>query len=179
VSISRHSLHPHEHLTDSARRFLLEAKPDKIVAMLGEFYPLSVTMGGVYQLTIMTEKRSHYSSKSFAASISGSYNRFATNASASLSAAASTTSVQGGRNYHLKMRVLGGATTTWLGLQADNLNEIQSEWVKTITEDNMYPVGVRLRPLWELLDHADMDPRKAKELKDYMMSRRRSATTSF
>lgn len=71
------------------------------------------------------------------------------------------------------MRVLGGATTKWLGLQAGNLNEIQSEWVKTITEDNMYPVGVRLRPSWELLDHADMDPRKAKELKDYMMSRRR------
>lgn len=60
-------------------------------------------------------------------------------------------------------------TTPWLGLQSNNYDSIQGEWVQTITEENMYPVGVRLRPLWELLDHADMDPAQAEELKNYMM----------
>jgi len=131
-----------------------------------------VTLGGVYQLTIMTERRYSDSSMSIAATISGSYNRFAMSAKATLSGAAASTHVQGGRNYHVKMRVLGGATTTWLGLQANNLKNIQEEWVNTITEENMYPVGVRLRPLWELLDHPDMDPEKAEELKNYMMTPR-------
>jgi len=102
----------------------------------------------------------------------GSFSRFAVKAKGTLSGAASSVEAEGDRNYHLKMRVLGGTTTKWLGLQADNLNDIQREWVETITEENMYPVGVRLRPLWELLDHPDMDPEKAEELKNYMMTPR-------
>jgi len=169
MRISRNTLDAHEHLTDSARRFLLEAKPNRIEATLGQFYPTSVTLGGVYQLTMMTERRSSDSFKSIAANMSGSYKKFAFKAKGSLSGAAASTHVEGDRSYHLKMRVLGGDTTPWLGLQSNNYDSIQGEWVQTITEENMYPVGVRLRPLWELLDHADMDPAKAEELKNYMM----------
>jgi len=168
MRISRNGVYAHEHLTDSARRFLLEAKPSEIVATLGQFYATSVTYGGLYQLTIMTERSYYDSSKSIAASISGSFRRFAFKAKASLSGAAASTHTEGGRNYHLKMRVLGGETTPWLGLQSNNYDDIQREWVQTITEENMYPVGVRLRPLWVLLDHPDMDPKKAEELKSYM-----------
>jgi hypothetical protein len=168
VRISRRSSHPHEHLTASARACLLEETPSTIVSRFGQFYPLSVTLGGVYQLTVMTETKRSENSKDIAAKISGSFQRFAVKGKASLMGGAASTYSKDNRQYHLKMRVLGGESTQWLGLQADNVDKIQGQWVDSITEDNMYPVGVRLRPLWELLDHDDMDREKAQALKKYM-----------
>jgi len=170
VRISRRSASPHEHLTASARACLLEETPSTIVSRFGQFYPLSVTLGGVYQLTIMTETNRRDDTKSIAAAISGSYNSFAWRGKASLTAGAASTYTKNDRTYHLKMRVLGGESTQWLGLQTDNMDVIQGQWVDSITEENMYPVEVRLRPLWELLDHDDMDREKAQALKNYMMS---------
>lgn len=170
VRISRRSAHPHEHLTASARACLLEETPSTIVSRFGQFYPLSVTLGGVYQLTVMTETERNDDTKSIAASISASFNRFAVWGKASLTGGAASTHTNYGRKYHLKMRVLGGESTQWLGLQTNNMDVIQRQWVESITEENMYPVGVRLRPLWELLDHDDMDREKAQALKRYMMS---------
>lgn len=171
LRMSRSVLQPHKYLTASARAFLLEEPPSKIVEKLGKFYADSVTMGGVYQFTIMTEMKETDNAQKVAASISAKYSKLMVEAAATVDAGFSREVKDTNREFRLKINVRGGDPKIWLGLQSDNFEQIQQKWVESMkTVDDMYPVSVRLRPLWELLDHADMNPNKAEKLKKYIMS---------
>lgn len=61
----------------------------------------------------------------------------------------------------------GGNSHIWLS-RTKSVNEMIEEWKNTITDDNQYPIEQTLEPIWTLLDHEEMNPRKADEVKIYI-----------
>jgi len=88
-------------------------------------------------------------------------------AKASVSSSASVSVSIQDKEARMKLRVLGGDPNMWLGLTGTNQNDILEKWSKTINSKNEVPIGMTLRPLWELLEK--LDNKKAKELKKLMI----------
>jgi len=74
------------------------------------------------------------------------------------------------RSVSSRWRVLGGDSLVWLHLKNDdsNLPDVHKEWAKTLSNDNLAILKITVLPIWYLLDHPDMNPSKARELKDYL-----------
>merc|ERR1712129_657844 len=102
------------------------------------------------------------------ASIQASFSSLASSAAASLSGSASVAAKGNNRNAHVSLRVLSGKSDVWLQLSGNNQKEIQKKWAESVTSENMFPLGMRLVPLWSLLEHKDANFAKAEELQEYM-----------
>merc|ERR1719189_159313 len=103
--------------------------------------------------------------------IEAEYTQVAASAKATVSGGASTSLSIGSREARTKLTVLGGDPRLWLQMTKDNQDDVQKEWAKSVNADNEYPTEFRLVPIWELLDHDDMDRKKAQELKSFMLNR--------
>lgn len=169
--ISATPLFPFEKLRPDAKRLLLNGSVSQIVKILGEFYTTSAYLGGIYQETVTMDKRATDTEASLQASITANYKGLSGAAGASLSGGASTSAMVGNRAAKVKLRVLGGDTRKWLALTAENHQEIQDAWSHSVTEENLYPVKIRLVPIWELLEDPMANPAKALELQNYLVRR--------
>merc|ERR1711974_143989 len=62
--------------------------------------------------------------------------------------------------------VWGGSSTIWLKLTKDNRADIQRKWADSVTDENLFPLKVRLQPIWNLLE--PLNKTKANKLKKYL-----------
>jgi len=155
-------------LSPQAKSFLLEKTPKQIHMTFGDFYATQASLGGIFQQTVTMQQRKSDNKFSLEASIKASFNSLAGSAAASLSGSTSVGAKVNNRNANVMLKVLGGKADVWLQLNADNQKEIQSKWAESVTTENMFPITMRLVPLWALLEHKDANPTKAEELRAYM-----------
>lgn len=155
-------------LSPQAKSLLLEKTPQQIHMALGDFYATQASLGGIFQQTVTMQQRKSDTKLSLATSVKAAFKSLAGSAAASLSGSASVAAKVNNRNANVMLKVLGGKADTWLQLNGDNQKEIQSKWAESVTTDNMFPISMRLVPLWALLEHKDANPTKAEELKAYM-----------
>jgi hypothetical protein len=170
TKLSRASLFPSECLTEEAQRLLAEGSFSNIREELGEFYANEVTLGGVLQLTTFTDMFETDTKKELGASIAGEYATLMASAKATIQGSSSASTTVAGREARTKMRAQGGNPFIWLDLQDDNEISITSKWAESVSEENQYPVGVLLRPLWVLMEQAfqQSDPTRAEAFKQYI-----------
>jgi hypothetical protein len=96
-----------------------------------------------------------------------------TDGGASLHGSSSTTHC--GSDYSTTFHAEGGDTSMWLrglaGDGTDDLNAMQTAWVASFTDDNLYPYvePADLRPIWEVV--AAVDPAKGDALQAVLMAR--------
>jgi len=123
-------------------------------------------LGGFFQQTVVIEKRRSDTQTELKSSMTAEYSGVAIAGAASLRADHSSNLKIGGRNAKTTITVRGGQSNLWLGMDGTNMNKIQNKWSETVTREKMVPVGMELKPLWELLKQ---HPKKADELKKYML----------
>eukprot|EP01045_Picozoa_sp_COSAG04_P020998 COSAG04_NODE_2213_length_4521_cov_2.365672_2_plen_347_part_00 len=70
----------------------------------------------------------------------------------------------------------GGDTSVWLQPGA-NLDNIQREWAASFEDSNLYPWGVELRPIWELV--GKVDQAKGDALQAYLTDKWESEAGEF
>lgn len=159
---------PHKRLTAEWKKFLLEATAEAIHERLGDFFAVELMYGGAMKTTTTTEMIAGESASSIEGKLRASYDNIL---SASLSASAGKTSTYASSEHSFKSSTstYGGDAKIWAGLSHDNFDEIHDLWAKSIKDINEIEVGFTLRPIWELLDHDDMDKGKADKLKTIMV----------
>merc|ERR1719203_522290 len=73
-------------------------------------------------------------------------------------------------NFQYTTQSYGGDAAIWAKLDASgtNFDEVHQDWTDSIDSDNQFEVGFELHPIWELLNHTDMNQTKARALKAHM-----------
>jgi hypothetical protein len=105
------------------------------------------------------------------ASIEASFSSLAGAASASFSGSSSQSAQVDNRAARVKLSVLGGDTRVWLSLNGDNQDDLQRQWAASLSRKNLFPLNLRLVPIWDLLEDPEANPAKAAELKQYMLKK--------
>lgn len=162
-------IYPHRMLTKSAKEFLLNEEPAAIMRNFGVFFATQLTMGGVLQTTYLIEATAEDSKSSLSAQLEASYGTPLARVKASAEGTVKTEALNSESNMRSKWSVKGGDASLWLQLQGDNADTVQKKWADSITDENLAVIKYSLRPVWELLDHAEMNPAKAKELQSFML----------
>lgn len=155
-------------LSPQAKAFLLNKSPEQIHSMFGDFYATEAGVGGIYQETVVMEQRQSDNRFSLEASMKGSFNLITASAAASFSSSASTETQVSNRAAKVMLKVFGGRTEIWLQLNQQNRPTILKKWTESVKFENMFPINMRLLPLWALLEHEDGNLQKAEQLKTYM-----------
>lgn len=124
-------------------------------------------MGGLVQQTTIVAMSETDSATDIASEVSASAEKLSVEAKATVAGGQSHSAHIKGREAHSKVKVLGGDPMIWLGLNEDNRDDVQEQWVQTIKEGNRYVVDVALKPMWELL--LNLNETKAHALKDHMI----------
>jgi hypothetical protein len=174
-AVSLSTSYAHRMLIPEIKELLLSESPEKIVKTIGSFYARQLTLGCMLQVTNLVEMTSHDTKESMTTKVEAKYGLGAS-ISGSVEGAVKTTSFGKNSMSHSKWQALGGNTRIWLGLQNDgsNYEAIKSEWVESLSDDNMYIVGMKLAPIWELLDHREMNVNKARQLENYLKKKWRT-----
>lgn len=171
MRVTLNTLHPHQLLTPEAKRFLLEEPPEKIVETVGEFYAHKLTLGGIFQATFVKEQSESESVDSFESEVRASAKFLLGSVSGYSKVGTTSAERELLESVSVNYEVQGGDTSIWLGLTGDNMDEIQTAWAASVSDDNLFPVSFGLRPIWTLLEDDDMDPSKAKELETYLTTK--------
>jgi len=155
-------------LSPQSKSYLLEKTVQQIHTTFGDFYATQASLGGIFQQTVIMQMRESDNRFDLESSIQASFSNLASSAAASLSGSASVVAKVKNRDAKVMLKVLGGEAEIWLHLSGDNQQETQKKWANSVTTENMFPLSMRLVPLWSLLEHKDANPTKAEELKRYM-----------
>jgi len=160
--------YPHQKLKPGWKNFLLSEPPEKIMRTMGSFFARQLDMGGVLQLTFVVEQHEGETKSSISADVDAKYLDVL---SASAEGAVKRDTFKSNSMMTSKWNAWGGKGFSWLGLTNSNTDDIQKKWAASVDDSNLHAIKYQLRPLWELLDHADMNPNKAIELRSYMLQK--------
>lgn len=161
---------PWKHLNQDAKTFFMSSTPAEISKTYGAFYPHSLDLGGAVRTTIVKDVSRSYSLAEFESEQKASYQDVAMATSAQISNSIS------GKNKHTRISerlyskfiIEGGDSNVWLQPRhqsVDNFNALLANWSDTIEDDNLVPIGIKLRPLWELVKK--LDPARGDALEIY------------
>ena len=160
-------------LRDDVVQFCKNAKPAKIAKRLGHFYATEVTLGGTMSLTRIIAARSDDTASSLRASIEGSYgNVLVASVKAKASGGSKLESSLGSRSETCDMEITGGDVKHWLQFDGTDKSRAtcHTAWAAGIEDHSLYPLKMRLAPIWEALEEHSELVGKAKELKTHLLS---------
>jgi hypothetical protein len=170
--VSLDSPYPHRMLRPEIKEYLLSESPDKIVNFIGQFYATRLTLGGVLHVTNVVEMTSSDTKSSMQAKVEATYG-LGNSISASAEGKVAKSSFEKNSNAYSKWQVLGGNPNIWLSLTKDdgNFQDIQQRWADSVSDGSLYPIDMKLAPIWNLLDHSEMNVNKARQLETYLKNK--------
>ena len=162
--------HPHTKLDRSIKAYIEgvgTSRIQDIESRLGSFYARSANLGGVVQKAYtkqMTESDTEASVKT--ALRGGNHGLIGGEGSFTRGSSTDEKGVQLSWSFHAE----GGDTKLWLNVNDDgtNFNDVKKKWVASFAADghNLYPWGMELRPIWEVVEQVDFA--KGLALKEYL-----------
>ena len=168
---------PSTKLHPACRRFILSVDKDKvhkIAEHLGIFFAKSANLGGVVQKTYTMQITEHDTESSISGELKAKYGGWLLGGS--LSGGISKRSERGSRGAKMEtsFHVEGGNTALWLGLDTiptdpGAFHDLQQKWAESVTDKNLYPFDVELRPIWELV--SEVDKEKGGLLQKYLLQK--------
>lgn len=119
---------------------------------LGIFYARSANLGGLIRKTYTMQATETDTRSSLEAEMSAKYGGLV---SGSASFGETTDTRSNGATMSMSFHAQGGDTSVWLKPD-DNLDNIQREWAESFEDGgSLYPWGVELRPIWEVIQKVD------------------------
>ena len=164
-------LFPERFVTDVFKEAVKALTVEQIEKRIGSFYVMRLDLGGQIRKSYTMQATQSDTEASIKAELTAAYgsSMLGANATAHLGV------LKRASNKNADMRVewsaKGGNTTLWLGKQfkkeeADAVSNIQEEWAKSFTDDNLYPFNYQLGLMWEIIEKIDHD--KGVAFKEYL-----------
>lgn len=164
VALTTSSLY--EKLTEEARNTLKNEEPARIVDQFGEFYATEADFGGLLMATSLVEMSEHSDEESIKAEAEAKFGVGGLKVGVHSYSASSTYEAK----EHRELTILGGDQTPWLAISnSSGIPQAQEAWAKTVKGDDMFVIGTKLKPIWELLK--GKDDTKAKAIQDFLTKR--------
>jgi len=151
------------------------SKPEELVDSLGEFFATQVDLGGLFRKTYIMEMEESETVQNIETELQASYG-VAMVGSVEGTAGAS----YGTRSHNTNARTKtqwdcqGGDTTILLRADKDNFNEVKGRWAQSVKDDNLFPFGFKLKPIWKVI--SEVDPQKGKEVEEYLHKKWKDAS---
>jgi len=140
--------------------------PERLSSVLGDFFVWRLELGGLYSKTFIKEMTRKDTARKLAAECSASFNVGASSASVKAKYSNNNTSSHSAAFMQTEPSCSGGNPNVWLGLNENNLEEIQQKWASSINDDNLIPIHFKMNPIWELVK--EVDPSKGEQMKQYL-----------
>merc|ERR1712194_226576 len=147
TEVSRVSLDPvnmQEYLLPDVKQFLLTRSPADILETIGPFYATQLTLGATFTLSVLGEVQSEAQAKSFAMEVSANYLSFV---KMSVGGSHDSSSASSCTDFTTTYATSGGDSTIW----------------HSKTNENLSVIRPKLKYIWTLLAHDDMNHTKAAE----------------
>jgi len=167
TEVSRVSLDPvnmQEYLLPDVKQFLLTRSPADILETIGPFYATQLTLGATFTLSVLGEVQSEAQAKSFAMEVSANYLSFV---KMSVGGSHDSSSASSCTDFTTTYATSGGDSTIWHS-KTKPVDELQAEWHASITNENLSVIRPKLKYIWTLLAHDDMNHTKAAEVEEYI-----------
>jgi len=162
--VTNEALNPHEYLLPEVKDFLLNHSPQAILDQIGPFYVAQFTLGCKFSMSVVGEVTSSEQARKFEAEVKLRYMKFV---DVSVGGGRDKTSSESCTDYTTSYATAGGDSNIWLS-KTKTANVMLDEWKDSITPDNARPFDHKLKFIWKLLEHDDMDRAKALEVETYI-----------
>jgi len=163
-TVTMEPLDPHQYLLPEVKDFLLNRSPQAILDRIGPFYVSQFSLGCKFSLSVVGEVTSEEQANKFEAEVNFSYLKFV---SLSVGGGREKTSAESCTDYTTSYATAGGDSNIWQS-KTKTADEMLEEWKNSITPDNARPFEHKLKFIWKLLDHDDMNRAKALEVETYI-----------
>lgn len=159
-------------LTAQAKDLLLNGGLGLIKNMIGPFYALELNLGGAFKMTHVEMQTWEDTEDSlelgFTATASQEVGGVSL-AEGSLSVGGSVKTFSGNKEYETRVEYQswGGNSSKWLATNSNgsNFQRVKVQWRATLADENLAIVGIKLFPIWTLVE--TFNETRAAELKDY------------
>jgi len=162
--VTMEPLDPHEYLLPEVKNFLLTRSPQAILDHIGPFYASQFTLGCKFVMSVVGEVSSQEQARKFETEVKAGYMKFI---QVSVGGGMDKSSKESCTDYTTTYSTSGGDSTIWQS-KTKTADAMLDEWQQSITADNVRPFGHKLKYIWQLLDHDDMDRAKADEVETYI-----------
>lgn len=176
---------PQERTRDNVKDFIKTQDPSQIYETLGHFYATQVDLGGRYTLSHFVEMTKYDSTSTIKTELTAQYGV------SGLASVGVTTGVSYGTSAynsasHTKTSIHaeGGDTSIWLGANMKSDADVlrtQQKWRDSFNDDNLFPSGFQLQPIWKLVEKFDAKKGAVVEarLKEEWARNKPKASTDF
>lgn len=138
--------------------------PEILVSSLGMFYAQKIDLGGIFRLIFQEESSSTDSHSNFTRSVQANFSKWALNAAGQGGTGSESSATGSSHRVRSNFRALGAASV-W-ALPGGTYDEKFTTWLHALTDDNLAPVSLALKPIWELV--YAVDPQKAKAVETHL-----------
>jgi len=171
-SVQMDAIFPYKFLLPDVKELLLTGSPEEIYNNIGPFYATQFVLGTTYELRVVGETSSEQESSEFEMEIKAGYKKLV---SFSAGGGKGSHSKKLCTSYSTSYSTSGGNSVIWNSLHADG-DYMMDKWEASITDENLSPLKHKLKYIWTLLDHDDMDRDKAKKVKAWILDKWRKET---
>jgi len=166
-SVQMDAIFPYKFLLPDVKELLLTGSPEEIYNNIGPFYATQFVLGTTYELRVVGETSSEQESSEFEMEIKAGYKKLV---SFSAGGGKGSHSKKLCTSYSTSYSTSGGNSVIWNSLHADG-DYMMDKWEASITDENLSPLKHKLKYIWTLLDHDDMDRDKAKKVKAWILDK--------
>ena len=164
---------PHTKLDPSLKTYIEAVRLSRvqdIAETLGSFYARSTNLGGVVQKTYTMQATEYDTQASVEAALkAGRGNSLIGGEGSFTDGHTKRTDVEGAQ-MSTRFHAEGGDTRLWLAVneRGANFEEVQQRWAASFAADghDLYPWGLELRPIWELVER--IDAAKGQALREHL-----------
>jgi len=128
----------------------------RIVEDIGEFFAEQMDLGGIIRTAFQEQVSSIDSRSSFENSVRANAPAWLAQIEASGNVGMINNATGSGHSLYIKVGVRGGDAHLWLqNREEGQFEELQDEWVSSVPE-HLYPIRLRLRPIWDVVSSVDL-----------------------
>ena len=174
---------PHTRLDPSLKAFIDDVPLTCRISRRcwASFYARSANLGGVVQKTYTMQATASDTQASVETALrAGRGNWFIGGEGSFTDSQTKRTDVEGAL-MSTRFHAEGGDTRLWLAVdgRGTNFEEVKQRWASSFAADghDLYPWGLELRPIWEVVER--IDATKGKALKDYLMQKWQRQARAF
>ena len=162
-------LFPAKHVTQVFKDAVNSLPVEKIEQLIGVFYATNLDLGGEIRKSYTMQATKEDSAQSVQSELQAKYGAGLFGVSAKASVGVSSRSSDSNAQMKVEWSAKGGDTMIWLNKEFTgdtSVQDVQSQWADSITDDNLYPFNFELGLIWDIIKA--INPAKGQEYQDYL-----------
>ena len=142
---------------------------EDLESTLGCFYVRSCTLGGVFQQSYTMQMVEGDNESKITAELQGEYGAALIKVDGSLGTTHKKRTSNNNADVKIELHCEGGEPTCWLGATSDSFTEVQKKWSETVSDENLFPYGYQLKPVWDLI--SKINPEKGELFEKHLLQK--------